>query len=351
MSNVDSLKNLSETNGVSGYEENITKEVENIFEQYVDEIKYDNMGNLIAHKKGNVTDSIKVMLAAHMDEIGLMVTNIEDEGFLRFTAVGGVDQRTLVGQEVIVLGQNEQYPGIIGAKPPHVQDSNERNKAYKMDDMYIDLGLEAEEVKDKIRIGDVVTVKRDFSKLKNNRVTGKALDDRAGILVMLTALQELHQIHHQADLYTVATVQEEVGVRGATTSTYGIVPDIGIAIDVCHGTMPGVSSEDAADLGQGVAIGFGPHVHPDLFSKLKEIADEHEIDYQVEPSNTPRGTDAYAIQVTRAGIPTALLSIPLRYMHTSVETISYQDIKRAGRLLARFIRELDAEFVEGLQCF
>ena len=168
---------------------------------------------------------------------------------------------------------------------------------------------------------------------------------------MLTALQELKDVQHQADLYTVATVQEEVGVRGATTSTYGVVPDIGIAIDVCHGTMPGVSKEDSAELGAGVAIGFGPHVHPELFSELKDIADEHEIDYQIEASNTPHGTDAFAIQVTRAGIPTALLSIPLRYMHTSVETISYQDIKRAGRLLARFIRDLDAEFVEGLQCF
>ncbi|MGM0368879.1 MAG: M42 family metallopeptidase [Bacillota bacterium] len=350
MSNLKILKELAETNGVSGYEENITGKLENIFSNYTDQIKYDNLGNLIACKRGTATENIKIMLAAHMDEIGLMVTKIEDEGFLRFTAVGGVDQRTLVGQEVIVLG-TEEYQGIIGAKPPHVQNSKERKKAYEMDDMYIDLGLEAAEVKDKVRVGDVITIKREFEELKNNRVTAKALDDRAGVLVMLTALQELKDVQHQADLYTVATVQEEVGVRGATTSTYGVVPDIGIAIDVCHGTMPGVSKEDSSELGAGVAIGFGPHVHPDLFSKLKDIADEHEIDHQTEASNTPHGTDAFAIQVTRAGIPTALLSIPLRYMHTSVETISYQDIKRAGRLLARFIRDLDDEFVEGLQCF
>ncbi|MBM7556716.1 M42 family metallopeptidase [Halanaerobacter jeridensis] len=348
--NVEILKQLSETNGVSGHEKNITTQVEDILKEYTDEIKYDNLGNLIACKKGSEQDGPKVMFAAHMDEIGLMISDIEDEGFLRFTSVGGVDQRTLVGQEVTVLGQ-EELQGIIGAKPPHVQSANERRKAYKMDDMYIDLGLEAEEVKEKVRIGDVVTVKREFEELKNNRVTGKALDDRAGILVMLTALQELKNIDHKADLYTVATVQEEVGVRGATTSTYGIVPDIGIAIDVCHGTMPGVSSEDAAELGGGSAIGFGPHVHPKMFSKLKDIAEKNEIKYQVEPSHTPRGTDAFAIQVTRAGIPTALISIPLRYMHTSVETISMKDIKRSGKLLARFIRELNDEFVEGLQCF
>lgn len=350
MNNNEVLQNLSETTGVSGYEQNITSEVESIFSEYSDEIKYDNLGNLIAHKKGTAAENIKVMFAAHMDEIGLMVTKIEEEGFLRFTAVGGVDQRTLVGQEVIVLG-TEELQGIIGAKPPHVQSAKERSKAYEMKDMYIDLGLNEAEVKEKVRVGDVITVKRDFEELKNNRVTGKALDDRAGILVMLTALQELKNVEHKVDLYTVATVQEEVGVRGATTSTYGIVPDIGIAIDVCHGTMPGVSSEDAAELGGGTAIGFGPHVHPNLFSKLKDTAEENEIKYQIEPSHTPRGTDAFAIQVTRAGIPTALLSIPLRYMHTSVETISMKDVKRSGKLLARFIRDLNAEFVEGLQCF
>ncbi|MFO7819133.1 MAG: M42 family metallopeptidase, partial [Halanaerobacter sp.] len=314
------------------------------------EIKYDNLGNLIAYKEGSAEDELKVMIAAHMDEIGLMVNKIEEDGFLRFTSVGGVDQRTLVGQEVIVLG-NEELQGIIGAKPPHVQSTSERKKAYKMEDMYIDLGLDAQEVEEKVRVGDVVTVKREFEELKNDRVTGKALDDRAGVLVMLTVLQELADIEHQVDLYTVATVQEEVGVRGATTSTYGIVPDIGVAIDVCHGQMPGVSSEDAAELGGGAAIAFGPHVHPKLFSKLKELAQGNEIKSQVEPSHTPRGTDAFAMQVTRAGIPTALISIPLRYMHTSVETISLKDIKRAGRLLARFIREIDAEFVEGLECF
>ncbi|MGM0501437.1 MAG: M42 family peptidase, partial [Bacillota bacterium] len=164
MSNIDTLKKLSETIGVSGYEKNITKQVEEVFSPYTTGIKYDNLGNLIAYKKGNASDAIKVMLAAHMDEIGLMVTKIEDEGFLRFTAVGGIDQRTLVGQEVVILGK-EEYQGIIGAKPPHVQSSEERQKAYKMDDMYIDLGREAEEVKEKIRIGDVITVKRDFEEL------------------------------------------------------------------------------------------------------------------------------------------------------------------------------------------
>ncbi|AGB41319.1 peptidase family protein [Halobacteroides halobius DSM 5150] len=350
MENKQKLSELSEAIGVSGYEAKLAKQVGDLFIDYVDEIKYDALGNLISCKEGAGTNNLKIMLAAHIDEIGLMITDIEDEGFLRFTPVGGVDQRTLVGQEVLVHGE-EKYHGIIGAKPPHVQEADERKKAYKMKDLYIDLGLAADKVKKEINVGDIVSFVREFKKLENDRVSGKSIDDRAGVLVLLHTLQELKKLRHQADFYAVATVQEEVGVRGATTSTYGVVPDIGVAVDVSHGIMPGVSDENASELGEGPAVGFGPHVHPQLFNKFEEIAKDLEIPYQVDPSNTPAGTDAYAIQVTRSGIPTALITIPLRYMHTSVETISFKDVKRAGRLLAHFIAEIDADFVEGLKCF
>ncbi|TDX51683.1 M42 family metallopeptidase [Orenia marismortui] len=345
------LQELSDAVGVSGYERKISRQVAEEFKKYTDSIKYDSLGNLISLQKGfQSSGELTVMLAAHMDEIGLMVTKIEDGGFLKFTAVGGVDPRTLVGQEVSVHGK-ESLNGVVGAKPPHIQSADERKKAYKMEDMYIDLGLSEKEIKETIRVGDVISIKRRFTELKNNRVTGKSLDDRAGVLMVLETLKHLKKLKHQVDVYGVATVQEEVGVRGAITSTYGIVPDIGIAIDVCHATMPGVSKEDAAELGKGPALGFGPHVHPKIFKKLKEIAKELDIPYQVDPSNTPAGTDAYAIQVTRSGIATALLSIPLRYMHTSVETVSLDDIKRGARLLAHFIAEINADFVEGLRCF
>ncbi|GAB6138598.1 M42 family metallopeptidase [Halanaerobaculum tunisiense] len=343
------LKELSETVGVSGYEADLAHQVGQLFSNYVDQIKYDTLGNLIGYQAGESKDSLQVMLAAHIDEIGLMVTDIE-EGFLRFTTVGGVDYRTLVGQEVVVHSSQKNFKGIIGAKPPHVQTKEERKKAYQSEDMYIDLGLPADKVVDEVEIGDIISLARDFQDLEQDRVTGKALDDRAGILVILHTLQELQKLRQQVDLYPVATVQEEVGVRGATTSTYGIVPDIGVAIDVCHGTMPGVDDEDASELGEGPAIGFGPHVHPKLFNKLESIADKLELPYQVDPSNTPSGTDAYAIQITRSGVPTALISIPLRYMHTSVETLELQDIKRAGRLLAHFIAEIDGELEEELTC-
>ncbi|WP_408956507.1 M42 family metallopeptidase [Natroniella sp. ANB-PHB2] len=344
------LKELSEATGVSGYEKELGQQVAQLFEPYVDQIEFDKLGNLLAYKAGESQQEYKVLLAAHLDEIGLMVTEIEEGGFLRFTTVGGVDQRTLVGQEVIVHGRKE-LQGIIGAKSPHLQDEEEQKKSFDIEKMYIDLGLTEADVKKKVRVGDIISLQRNLLTLENDRVAGKALDDRAGVLLLLETLKELAKMKHQVDLYAVATVQEEVGVRGATTSTYGVVPDIGIAVDVCHGLMSGVNQDEAVELGAGPALSFGPHIHPQLVDKLKEVADEIELDYQLDASPSPRGTDAYAIQVTKSGIPTAVLSIPLRYMHTSVETVSLNDIKRGARLLAQLLRELEGEFVEGLRCF
>ncbi|MBM7624493.1 M42 family metallopeptidase [Sporohalobacter salinus] len=352
MENKEFLEELSNYTGISGGEKKISKVIKDILSNFTDEIKTDTLGNLITLKKGegSSADKPKIMLAAHMDEIGLMVKDIDDDGFIKFTTVGGIDQRTLIGQEVSVYGK-EVVSGIIGAKPPHVQNKKERNRAIKVKDMHIDVGRGEKEVKDLISVGDLVVTEREFSELDGNRVTGKALDDRAGVTVMLECLKELQRLYHEADLYSVATVQEEVGVRGATTSTYNIVPDIGIVIDVGHGKMPGTSDEDTAELGDGSVIVLGPQVHPKLHEKLKETAEEYDIPYQINAETTPRGTDAFAVQVARSGIPTALISIPLRYMHTSVETLDLTDIKQAGRLLANFVSQIDSEFVEGLRCF
>lgn len=352
MENRDFLEKLSGYTGVSGREERVAEIIKGIFSDYTDKIKTDTLGNLIALKEGEGKDKDKpqIMLAAHMDEIGLMVKEIDDDGFIKFTTVGGIDQRILVGQEVTIYAK-EAIKGIIGAKPPHVQEKEERNKAVKIEDMYIDVGRDNKEVTNLVSVGDLAVIKSRFNELDGNRVSGKALDDRSGVTVMLECLKELQRLHHKGDVYSTATVQEEVGVRGATTSTYGIVPDIGIVIDVGHGKMPGTSEEDTAELGNGPVIVLGPQIHPKLHEKLKEIANEYEIPYQINAETTPRGTDAFAVQVTRSGIPTALISIPLRYMHTSVETLDLTDIKQAGRLLANFINQVDAEFVEGLRCF
>ena len=346
------LKTLSEATGISGYEKDLANLISDSFQPYCDEIKDDKLGNLIAIKKAenNSDQAPNIMLAAHMDEIGLMVTKIEEKGFLRFTYVGGVDPRTLLGQEVVVHGK-EEVIGIIGARPPHLSDEKERNEAPDKEKLFIDLGLSKGKSEEIINVGDLVSIKRDFNTLDGEIVTGKSLDDRAGVIMLFECLKELQYLKTNVNVHAVATIQEEVGIRGAITSSYSIYPDIGIAVDVCHADMPGVEKDRVVDMGEGPAVSFGPHVHPKIYDKLTEIADDQNIPYQPEPATHPGGTDAWGIQIARSGVASALVSIPLRYMHTSVETISLHDVKAGGQLLAQFIARIDSDFVEGLTCY
>ena len=345
------FRTLSESSGVSGYEHDLTLPIQEAC-PWADEVKTDKLGNLIMLKKGQGPGPRpKVMLAGHMDEIGLIITKIEKDGFLRFGTIGGFDQRVLLAQEVVVHAQ-QPLTGIIGAKPPHIQAPGEQSNAVKMDDLFIDVGFDSQEEAAKlICVGDIVTLKRDVVELQGSFMAGKSFDDRAGVAAILECFKILAQMSHEADVYGVATVQEEVGLRGAITSTYGIVPDIGIAIDVGFGDQVGLPESDTIKLGQGPGIAIGPHVHPKVHDRMVETAKEWNISYSLDPSPSPGGTDAYAIQVARAGVATCLLSIPLRYMHTPIETLDYEDVKRTGRLMAMFIAGLDNEFVEGLTCF
>lgn len=345
------LAQLTAAPGVSGYEGLMADLVGQAFSPYVDEIRRDNLTNLITLKKGTGGKRPAIMLAAHMDEIGLMVLKIEEKGFLRITGVGGIDERTLLAQEVTVHGK-KPLAGIIGAKPPHLQKPEERKKSVKMEDLYVDCGLSAEQIGELVRVGDLITINRDYVSLQKPRAAAKAMDDRAGVALILEVFKELQYLKHTVDVYGVATAQEEVGSRGAFTSTYGVMPDLGIAIDVGHGHMPDIlSKENTLDLGSGSGIGLGPHVHPKIYRRLTELADQLHIPYQIEPSPSPGGTDAYAMQITQGGVPTALISIPLRYMHTSVETLDLEDVRSGARLLANFIARIDHQFVEGLKCF
>lgn len=342
---------LSEASGVSGYEQNLALPLQEGC-PWADEIRRDALGNVIMLKRGQGTEPRpKVMLAAHMDEIGLIITKIEKDGFLRFGTIGGFDQRVLLAQEVVVHGR-KPLTGIIGAKPPHIQTSGEQSKAVKMEDLFIDVGFDdQEQAQELVRIGDVVTLKREVLDLQGSSMAGKAFDDRAGVATILECFKVLSQVTHHADVYGVATVQEEVGLRGAVTSTYGIVPDLGIAIDVGFGDSPGLPESDTIKLSGGPGIAIGPHVHPKVHSRMVATAKEWNVSFTLDPSPYPGGTDTYAMQVARAGVATILLSIPLRYMHTPVETLDYEDVKRTGRLMAMFIAGLDNEFVEGLTCF
>ncbi|WP_053955194.1 M42 family metallopeptidase [Inediibacterium massiliense] len=350
MENEYLLKEMLEGYGVSGYEHTLSDKISSFFKEYADEIYKDKLGNIIIHKKGTSKNPIKIMLAAHMDEIGLMVKDIDKNGFIKFTNIGGVDQRTLLAQEVIIHGKEEVF-GIIGTKPPHLQDPSERNESIKSEDLLIDVGLSYEKAKQIIEIGDTITIKRNMVSLKNNKVAGKALDDRAGILAMIHCFKELQNINHDADVYAVCTIQEEVGTRGAMVSAYEISPHIGIAIDVGFGSTPELSKDDTLDLGKGPGICIGANIHPNIHHRFQSIGKEYNIPYQVEISPGNSGTDARSIQIARCGVATGLLSIPLRYMHTSVETIDLSDIKYTARMLAYFISSLNGEDWEGFLCY
>lgn len=341
------LKSLSEASGVSGYEDEVRGLVKEQFAALADEVRTDAMGNVIALKQGSGGASRRrIMLAGHMDEIGLIVTELE-KGFLRFTQVGGFDVRTLMGQEVVVHGRSP-LPGVIGSRPPHVLNEQERSKPVPMDKLFIDVGLPQTELEKMVRVGDLITIRRPFLELQGGRVSGKAFDDRAAVVAIAVCLDALRSLRHEWDVYGVATVQEEVGLRGAITSTYGIAPDLGIAIDVGFGKQPGVGEEHAIDLDKGPALAIGPNLHPVVVSELRRVADQFEIPIQIEVAPRGTGTDANAMQVTRQGVPTALLSIPLRNMHTPIETLSVKDVVRTGRLMAQFIAGLDGTFMDRL---
>ena len=341
------LKRLSEASGVSGYEHQVRDIVREEFGQYADEIRIDVLGNVIALKRGTDSEPRPArMLATHMDEIGLIVSELE-EGFIHFQQVGGYDDRVLLGQEVVVHGRRD-LPGIIGARPPHLLPRDERDKPIPYDKLLIDVGLAPEEVARLVRVGDLITMNRELIELKGDLVAGKALDDRASVAAAAVCLEELTRVRHHWDVYAVATVQEEVGLKGAVTSAFGLQPDVGIAIDVTWAKQPGTLDEYTYDLGKGPTIGCGPNFHPKLQEALVKAAKALEMSYHLEPATRPAGTDAAAMQISRQGIPVALISIPQRNMHTPVETISVKDVERVGRLLAAFISRLDGDFLDSL---
>jgi endoglucanase len=341
------LKALSEASGVSGYEDGVGELVREQFAPCVDELRTDALGNIIALRRGTGPEPRpRIMLAGHMDEIGLIVTRL-DGAFLRFTQVGGFDVRTLPGQEVTVHGRRPLH-GIIGCRPPHVLSAEDRGKPYPMEDLFIDVGMTADELAKVVRTGDIVTLAANCVELKNERLAGKAFDDRAAVAAIAVCLEELARSGHQWDVYAVATVQEEIGLRGATVSAFGIAPDVGIAIDVGFAKQPGFDGFDAIELDKGPALAMGPNIHPKLFDAIKQVAEDQEIPYQTSVYPRGTGTDANAIQITRDGIATALLSLPERSMHTPAETICVRDIARTGRLLARFIQSLDADSLASL---
>lgn len=342
------LKTLVEAHGPSGHEGPIRDLLREAWAPLTQELTTDGLGSLIGVKRATQPQEQprRIMLAAHMDEIGMMVRDIVD-GFLYVHRISGVDNRLMPAQPVIVHGR-EPLPGLVATIPPHLQTAGNNQKYPTFNELVIDLGLPAADVERLVRVGDLITPDAEMISLLGTKVAGKAMDDRACVAAVTLCLNELQGMHHQWDVYAVATVQEETGLLGAKTAAYQVNPDIAIALDVCFAAQPGIDADTAQEMGGGPAIGLGPNFHPRLYDKIRETARRREIKIQDDPTPGASGTDAWAIQVALNGIPTALLSIPIRNMHSAVETLDLRDIERAGRLLAHFISELDADFLTAI---
>ncbi len=338
--NFDLLKRLCETPGIPGYEDRLRAIVKEELRPLVDELRTDVMGNVVGIKRGAAP---RVMVAAHMDEIGFMVRHIDKSGFLRLQPLGGFDARMLVAQRVLVhtrSGQTLRGALMASTKPTHVLTEEERNRAPKLEQLFVDLGLPAERVQELVEVGDMVTMDRTTEQLGEN-VISKSLDDRLSVYVMVEALRAVR--HHEVEIVAVATTQEEVGLRGATTAAYALEPQIGIALDITLALdIPGIEEhETITRLGKGAAIKLMDSSvisHPKLVRHFREIAEREKIPYQLEI--LPRGgTDAGAIQRARAGVVTMTLSVPVRYVHTVNEMAAISDIEAAVTLLARYLEE------------
>lgn len=342
------LKTLVECHAPSGHEGQARDAVRAAWESLVDEFEQDKLGSLIGIKRANrpAKQPRKIMLAAHMDEIGLMVRDIVD-GFVLLHRVSGIDNRLMMAQPVMIHGK-EPVKGIVATMPPHLLSAADRKTYPTMDQLVVDTGLPQAKVEELVRIGDLITLDVPMIELNGGLVAGKAFDDRACVAIVTQTLHYLQSMTHSWDVYATATVQEESGLRGATTSAHHVAPDVAIALDVTFADQHGVPSDKTVELNGGAAIGTGPNFHPKLLDKLLETARAHEIKHQVEVLAGNSGTDAWAIQVSREGVPTALISLPIRNMHSPVETASLKDMDRCSRLLAQFISGLDDDFLAAI---
>ncbi len=343
------LEKLSNAHGISGYEGSVREVIKKEVESCVDELKVDNFGNLIATKKGK---SPSVMLAAHMDEIGLMAKYIDDDGFVRFAKVGGWFDQTLVNQRVLLHTKKGTVTGVIGSKPVHVMKSEDKKKAIEAKDMFIDVGASSrdEAIAMGVEPGVTASLDRKLTELANDRVTGKAFDDRAGGAVLIAVLQQIAGMKLNS-VFGVFTVQEEVGLKGARTSAFGLNPDVGIALDTCiPGDHPGIKKTDSAiEIGKGPSItvmdagGRGVITHPRVLEWLRETAKAKGIPYQMDVTESGT-TDASAISLTREGIPSGVISVATRYIHTPVEVLSLKDLAQTADLVVEAIKSVGSYF-------
>ncbi|MFB3889578.1 MAG: M42 family metallopeptidase [Candidatus Bathyarchaeia archaeon] len=343
MSLAENLEKLSNANGVAGREQEVRNLMVDLLKPLADNVTVDRLENVIAVKQGK-RDKPKVMLAAHMDEIGLMVKTITKEGFLQVAKMGGIDDRVLLAQKVMILTEKKVLPGVVGAKPPHIQKEEERKKAVAIDELFVDVGAEnREDAKAMgVNVGDPIAFDQKFTRVGKDTAMGKAFDDRVGCAMMVEVLRQLADA--ECTIYAVGTVQEEVGLRGAGTAAFGIDPDAGIALDVTYtGDVPGVREIDTSvKMGKGPALTVadsGLITHPKVLRWLIDTAVENKIDYQLE-TGLLGTTDAARISLTRQGIPSAAICIPARYIHSPSGLVSLRDAENSVRLAVLAVQKI-----------
>jgi len=341
------LKSLISASGVSGYEAPVAKLIEEKWRPLVDEVSTSRVGSLHGLKKGSGKGKRpSLMIAAHMDAIGMMVSKVTD-GFLHIAKVGGIDVRVLPGAEVIVhAGSGEELPAVIAMPSARLLPESAGEGALEIEYLLVDTGLTPRDVERKVKVGDLVSFANEPMDLAGDILSGHTLDNRSSVAALTVCLEELQNKRHVWDVWAVATAQEETSYLGAYTSAFDLRPDIAIAVDGTFAKGPGSNGWQTHAMGKGVGICMGPNMHPFLHRKLTELADKLEIPWFLDVTPAHSGTDAYPMQVIAEGIPTALVEFPIRYMHTTVESVSVKDIQRAGRLLAEFIASLETDFVD-----
>lgn len=336
------LKKLLETPSPSGYERPIQDVVRAWVREYADEVRTDRHGNVIALRRpaSGSASAPRIMLAGHCDQIALMVQHIDENGYLYVQPIGGWDMQILLGQHLTVWGKAGPVHGVIARKAPHLLTGDERNKVPQFSDVWIDIAArdrkDAEEI---VTAGDPVTVALGYRPMRNGLAASPAMDDKVGLWVVMQALRLIQGKPLQVAVYSVSTVQEEIGLRGATTSAYGIHPTVGIAVDVCHASdTPGNDKKQLGEvkLGAGPVLFRGANINPRVLERLHDTARHKEIAVQVRGTPRATGTDANVMQLSRDGVATGLVGIPNRYMHSPVEMVSLDDLDAAARLLAEF---------------
>jgi endoglucanase len=347
---VQSLEKLSGLTAVAGFERATANDIKQMLQGLCDKVEIDKFFNVVATKKGSSATAKKIMITAHTDEIGLMVSSINENGFVGVSNIGGIDSKVLLAQEVTIHGKSDIY-GIIGAMPPHLMKPEDAGKAVKISELYVDTGIRDVSLKDKVAIGDIISIKSNFCCLQNSKVSGKTMDNRVGVCCLIEILNELKSIKHENDIIILASTQEETYLTGVTTASYALRPDAAFVIDATHGDIPDAPKERTSQLGKGPEISIGPNLHPKMVNKCFEIAKENCIPFQKMVESGDTGTEAWATQVSAYGIPTVLISVPVRYMHTPVETASIKDIKYTARIITEFLKMGSAELDSVLNLF